>query len=117
MPVTTRMTTVQVVAEKNRRSASELRRIARWGQQVTKPAHGLDDIDAELPADTADEDLDGVGVAIEVLIVEMLDQLAARDHAAGVMHEIGEQAVLVRGELDRIAVHAHAAGAGIEAHG
>src|SRR5262245_42886857 len=116
MPVTTRITTVQVVAEKKRRSASELRRIARRAQQVTKPAHSLDDVDAELPADAADKHLDGVGVAIEVLIVEMLDQLAARDHAAGVVHEIGEQAVLVRGELDRVAVHAHAAGAGIEAH-
>jgi hypothetical protein len=33
------------------------------------------------------------------------------------MHEIGEQAIFVRGEFDRIAVDRHAAGAGIEAHG
>src|SRR6516225_5771788 len=83
MPVTTRITTVQVVAEKNNRRASELRRIARWSEQIAKPAHGLDDIDAELFADAADEHLDGIGVAIEVLVVEVLDQFAARDHAAG----------------------------------
>src|SRR5215831_2161548 len=117
MPVTTRITTVQVVAEKNSRRASELRRIARWSEQIAKPAHGLDDIDAELFANAADEHLDGIGVAIEVLVVEMLDQFAARDHAAGMMHEVGEQAIFVRGELDRIAVDGHAAGTGVEAPG
>ena len=93
MPVTTRITTVQVVAEKNSRRASELRRIARWCEQIAKPAHGLYDIDAELFAHAADEHLDGVGVAIEILVVEMLDQLAARDHAAGMMHEVRQQAI------------------------
>src|SRR5262247_3811084 len=117
MPVTTRITTVQVVAEKNSRRASELRRIARWSEQIAKPAHGLDDIDAELFANAADEHLDGVGVAVEVLVVEMLDQFAARYHAAGMVHQIREQPVFVRGELDRIAVDAHATGAGVEAHG
>src|SRR6516162_1295242 len=105
MPVTTRITTVQVVAEKNSR---------RWSEQIAEPAHGLDDIDAELFADAADEHLDGIGVAIEVLVVEMLDQFAARDHAAGMMHEVGEQAIFVRGEFDRIAIDGHAAGAGVE---
>src|SRR5712691_1386803 len=116
MPVTTRITTVQVVAEKNSRRASELSRIARRREQIAEPAHGLDDVDAELLADAADENFDGVGIAVEILIVEMLDQLAARYHAAAVMHEIGEQAVFVRRELDRVAVHGHAPGAGIEAH-
>src|SRR5215471_3413181 len=117
MPVTTRITTVQVVAEKKSRSASELRRIARGSEHIAEPAHGLDDVDAELLAHAADEDLDGVGVAVEILIVEMLDQLAARHHAACMMHQIGEQAIFVRGELDRIAVDRHTAGARIEAHG
>src|SRR6266566_5219097 len=83
MPVTTRITTVQVVAEKNSRRASELRRIARWSEEIAKPAHGLYDIDAELFAHAADEHFDGIGVAIEILVVEMLDQFAARDDAAG----------------------------------
>src|SRR5215471_17375364 len=117
MPVTTRITTSQVVAEKNSRSASELRRIARRAQEIAEPAHGLDDVDPELLADTADEHLDGVGVAIEVLVVEMLDQLGARDHTAGVMHQVRQQPILVAGELDRVAVDGDAAGAGVEAHG
>src|ERR1700752_4399909 len=100
MPAATRITTIQVVAEKNSRSASELARIGR-GKQVAEAAHGLDHVDAELAADAADEDLDRVGVAVEILVVEVLAQLGARDHAAGMMHEIGEQPVFVRGELDR----------------
>ena len=41
-------------------------------------------------------------VAIEVLLVQMLDDFAARDDAAGVMHEIGQQPVFVAGQLDRL---------------
>ena len=46
----------------------------------------------------------------------MLDQFGARDHAPGVMHQIGEQPVFVAGELDRIAVDRDAPGARIEPH-
>src|SRR3954464_7379559 len=116
IPVTTRIITVQVVAEKKSRRASELRRIARRSEEIAKSPHGLDDVDAELLANAPDEDFDGVGIPIEVLVVEMLDQLAARHHAAGMVHEIREQTIFVRGELDRVAVDADAAGAGVEAH-
>src|ERR1700676_927713 len=116
MPVTSRITTVQVAAEKNRRSASELARIGRR-EQIAEAADGLNDVDPELLADTADEDLDRVGVAVEILVVEMLDQLGARHRAAGMVHQIGEQPVFVRGELDRIAVDGDPAAAGIQAHG
>ena len=85
-------------------------------EQIAEPAHGLDDVDAELLADAADEHLDGVGIAVEVLVVEMLDQFGARHHAAGVVHQIGQQPVFVAGELDRIAVDRDAAGAGVEPH-
>src|SRR6516165_5680904 len=109
------MITVRPVAHRNRRKASELARIGRC-QQITETAYRLDYIDAELLANAPDEYLDRVGVPVEVLIIEMLDQLGARDHAAGVMHEIGEQPVFVRGELDRIAVDGDAAAARIEPH-
>ncbi len=113
-----------------RRSASEPARISagvplgdgilarRLGrhEQIAEPAHGLDHLDVQLLAQPADEDLDGVGIAVEVLVVEMLDQLGARDHAAGMMHEIGEQAVLVRGELHLPAVDRHAARARVQHH-
>jgi len=46
----------------------------------------------------------------------MLDQFGAGHHAAGMVHQIGEQPVFVAGELDRIAVDRDAAGARIEPH-
>src|SRR4051794_30713687 len=98
MPATTSITTVQAAAEKNSRSASELARIGQC-QQVTQPPHRLDHVDTELLANSSDEDLDGIGVAIKILIVEVLDQFSARHHAAGVVHEICEQPIFVRGEL------------------
>src|SRR5215510_10866356 len=115
MPATTKITTIQVVAEKNSRSASELARIGRR-KQIAEAAYGLNHVDAELLADAADEHFDGVGVAIEILIVEMLDQFGARYHPAGMMHQIGEQPVLVRRELDRITFDGDAAGPGVEPH-
>src|SRR5690349_14356423 len=109
------MMTVQAVAETNSRSASELARIAWRREQVAQPTHRLDHVDAELPADAPDEDLDRVRVAVEILVIEMLDKLGAGYDPAGVVHEIGQQPVLVRGELDRRAVDGHPAGARIEA--
>src|SRR6185295_7468723 len=108
------MTTVTAVAETKRRSASELARIGSCDgrrEQVAEPAHGLDHVDAELLADAADEHLDGVAVAIKVLIVKVLDQFGARDNTPGVMHQVGEQTVFVARQLDRVAVDADASGA------
>ena len=45
--------------------------------EVAEPPHRLDQVHAEFLAQTADEDLDRVGIAIEVLVVEMLDQFGA----------------------------------------
>src|SRR5271167_4853438 len=104
MPVANRMTTVQAVADTNSRSASELARIGGGREEVPEAAHGLDDLDAEFLADAPDEDLDGVGIAIEVLVVEMLDQFGARHHPPGVMHQEGQQAVFVGSGLARGAV-------------
>ena len=44
----------------------------------------------------------------------MLHQLRARHHAAGMVHQIRQQPVFVRRELDRIAFHRHPAGARVE---
>ena len=98
--------------------ACGLRRAARvgWSDQIAETAHRLNHIDAELFAQAADKDLDRIGVAVEILIVEMLDDLGARNHAAGMVHQIGEQAVFVRGEFDRRAVDDDASGFRVEAH-
>src|ERR1700692_114312 len=113
MPVTMRITPVQAVAHRNRRSASELARIGRR-EQIPETAHGLDHVNAELFADAADKYFDGIGIAIEILVVEMLDKFGAGNDAAGVMHQVGQQPVFVRGEFYGIAVDSDASGAGIE---
>src|ERR1700730_911437 len=117
MPVTRRMTTVQVVADKKRRSASELRRIARRCEEITQAAHRLNHVNAELLADAPYENFDRIGVAIEILIVEMLDQFATRDYAARMMHEVGKQPVIRRRLLHWISVNRDAPRAGIDPHG
>src|SRR5262245_39881619 len=115
MPATTSITTVQAAAEKNRRRASELARIGQR-EQVAEAPHRLYHVDPELFANPSDEDLDRVRVAVEILIVEMLDELSARHDTAGVMHQIGEQSVFMRGQPDWIAVDRYAPGTGVEPH-
>src|ERR1700683_45258 len=110
-----RITSVHAAAHKNRRRASELARIGRR-EQITEAAYRLDHVDAKLFADATNKNLDSVGVAVEVLIVEMLDQFGPRNDAAGVVHQIGEQPVFVRGELHGIAVNGDATRPGVEAH-
>src|SRR5947207_13267679 len=112
-PVKTRMAGTSPAMTK--KSDAWLVRIWRR-EQIAEAAHGLDHVDAELLADASDKDLDGIGVAVEILVVQMLDQFRARDYAAGMVHEIGEQAIFVAGELDRIAVDRDAIGAGVEAN-
>ncbi len=53
-------------------------------------------------------------VAIEILLVEMLDDFTARDDPSGVVHQIGQQPVFMAGELNGLAVDGDAAGAGVE---
>src|SRR5690242_14274572 len=99
MPASGSTSSVQMADVAKRRNASDLSFIGSTAHAVAEAAYGLDHVGRNLLAQAADEHLDGVAVAIEVLLVEMLDQLRARYDAAAVMHEIGEQAVLVRREL------------------
>src|SRR5688572_33376888 len=92
---------VQATAVANSRKASELVVIDLAREPVAETADGLDHFRRNLLPEATDEHLDGVGVAIEVLLVEMLDELGAGDHALVVVHQVGKQAVLMRGELDR----------------
>src|SRR3569623_562242 len=71
------------------RQASGARRLRR-GQEIAETTDGLDDVDVELLADAADEDLDRIRVAVEILVIEMLHQLGARHHAPGMVHQVGQ---------------------------
>src|SRR5690242_18587996 len=86
----------------------------RFAQPIARSAHRLYYIHGYFLAQAANEHLDRVRVAVEVLLVEVLDQLRARHDAAVVVHHVGEQAVLVRGELDLLAVAGDARRLGVE---
>src|ERR1051325_10840874 len=115
MAVAGRTIRVQAAAEAKSRKARELNLIAEVREAVAEPADSLDEILGELLAQTPDEHLDGVGVAVEILLVEMLDELGAGDDPALVQHEISKHAVFVRGELHRLAVDGDARGLGVKA--
>src|SRR6478735_12822686 len=67
-------------------------------EAVTEATDGGDDIGTQLLADAGDEHLDGIRIAVEVLVVDVLDQLGAGDDLAIVVHEVAEQLVFLRGQ-------------------
>src|SRR5205823_14826380 len=60
--------------------------------------HGLDRVCSELPAQSRDEDLHGVGIAVRTLGVNVIGQLGRRHDAAAVVHEVRQHAILVTGQ-------------------
>src|SRR3978361_2379418 len=119
-PPTNSPSKVQTAAAAIRRDdkdSSLSRRAAQFGifQRIAKPAHRLNKARVDFLAQAADKDLDRIGVAVEILIVEMFHQFGARHHLAAMMGEIGQQPVFLAGELHRIAVKGDTAGAGIDA--
>src|SRR3984957_12138772 len=121
-PPTASASIAQIAAAAIRRAASELNRKmfgpkGRVFQAVAQAAHCLDQIGVQLFAQPADEHFDGVGVAVEILVVKMLDQFGARDDLATMIGEIGQEPVFQAGELDGIAVQGDAAGAGVDVQG
>src|SRR6185295_5168399 len=104
-PPATSASTVHTAAAAIRRNASELSLIAlgrRIVETIAETAHGLNQIGVELLAQAADKHLDRVGVAIEILLIEMFDQFRARHDLALVMGEIGQQAVFQARQLDGV---------------
>src|SRR5690606_1029953 len=85
-------------------------------EAVTEATDGGDHVSTQLLADAGDEDLDGVRIAVEVLVVDVLDQFGAADHLALVVHQVAEQLVFLRGQLARLAVGCAAAVACVELH-
>src|SRR5687768_9576849 len=78
-------------------------RAALGGHAIAAPAQRLDGLvrvlGVELAAQAADEHLDDVAVALEVLAVERLGDLRLRQHFTGVQHQILEQLVLEAREV------------------
>src|SRR5262249_55326295 len=72
---------------------------SRMLHPVAETADGRDGAGAELLPQTRDEDLDGVGVAVAVVRIDVIQELALRDHTSAMVHEIGKDAELVRGQM------------------
>src|SRR5688500_4847714 len=87
---------------------------SRLLERITQPADGRDHIRSELLPDARDENLDRVGIAVEILVVNMLDQLGTGNDLALVMHQIGEQFIFLGGELHRLPIEGHLARARVE---
>src|SRR5690348_4408178 len=61
-------------------AVSLARRLVGIVEAVAKSTDGCDHVGPQLLANPGDEDLDRVGIAVEILIVDMLDQFGAADH-------------------------------------
>src|SRR3546814_11207776 len=75
----------------------------------------ISDWSSDVCSSDLDEHLDRVRIAVEILIVDMLDQLGTRYDLALVMEQIGQQFILLRRQLHRLAGEGDAARARVEA--
>src|SRR5258708_6058438 len=114
MPPTTNPTTVQTAAAAIRRAERELSLCPIFGTRIfkaiAKSTHRLNEISVQLPSQAPNEHFDGIRVAIEILIIQMLDQFGSGDNPALVVGQVGEQPILKRRHFDRVAVERHAIG-------
>src|SRR5690606_37723012 len=85
-------------------------------EAVAKSTDGGDHVGTQLLADAGDENLDRVRIAVEILVIDVLDQLGSADHLALVVHQVAEQLVFLRGQLDRLSGQGDAARARVEAN-
>src|SRR5437763_1736134 len=92
---------------------SELRIALR---AISKAVHGLDHIcgGTEADAQAAHVNVDGARVDVAAHLPHLLEQLFAREHAAGIADEQLQELVLERAQLGRRAVDADVVRHGIE---
>ena len=76
--------------------------VLRNNQAIAKTALGLDAINTNLAAQAADEHFDRVRIPVKVLIINMLDQFCARYDPTLMMHQVGQHAIFMRCQLDRV---------------
>ena len=88
------------------------------GHSIASAAQSLDRLKRsfgiELPAQPADEYLDYIAVALEILVVEGFRDLRFRQDLTGVDHEVLEQPVFEGRELERLTVDGYDLAARIE---
>src|SRR4051794_24963109 len=78
------------------RRVSDLGFILPRSDPIAHAADGLDHVHPELLPQPPYKDFDRVGIAVEILIVEMLGQFRPGNHLARMVHEVFQDPVLVR---------------------
>src|SRR4051794_7397873 len=85
---------------------------------ITCTAHGVDQLDFEIPVDLAsqsgDVTVDGIGLGIEMHVPDAFEQHRAGDALAAVLHQIFQQAEPPRLQLDQPPGPAYGAGERVE---
>ena len=88
-------------------------------EPVARPSDGVDRGPSERPVDlatqVADVDLDDVGIAVEVVIPDVAEDLTLRPHLPRVSHEVFENRELTARQLDVSVAAGHPARARVEA--
>src|SRR4051812_21444894 len=83
-------------------------------KRVAGGAHSADHVGlvvaVERDAKAADMNVHRARLDIDVLAPHRVEQLLAREHAAGMLHEVAQQAELRRPEMHRLAAADHAMG-------
>src|SRR5208337_2813964 len=77
----------------------------------------MNDIGGDFAAQPSDEDLDGVRIAVEILLIEMFDKLRTRNDPGLMVHEVRKQPEFEPSHLDRRSVKSHPRCARIEVEG
>jgi hypothetical protein len=89
-------------------------RLGRFAHAVTQAAHRFDERRAELAPQTGDEYLDGVGITVEILRIDVLSKFGSRHDSAAVVHQIREHAKFMAGQLHGSAAGGNASRARVE---
>src|ERR1700737_1015335 len=83
-------------------------------ERVPSAAHGADEVgragEIDRLAQAADVDVDGACLDIDVMAPHLVEQLLAREDAAGMLHEEAQQAELGGAEMNRAGSAGHAMG-------
>src|SRR5690606_28628316 len=110
-------------------STSRFWRDQAWGplarrrniETVALATHRFDRLQAlvgvEFLAQATHEDFQHVAVAVVVLLVEVLSEFGLGDHLARMQHQVFQNLVLVRGQINVPAVHLQLFGRGVEDQG
>src|SRR6185437_7279517 len=91
---------------------------ARDGKAVSASTYRLDGYEAafrvQLAPQPADEHFEHVGVAVEILLVDVLGEVGLGNQLAGVQHQVFQHLVFVAGEVDQLAFHRHRLRGGVQ---